>query len=578
MPIFNGGRIGSNNVPFTGTKSNDPNYSNVSLLLNGNGTNGSTTFTDSSNNSHTVTANGNAQISTTQSKFGGASMYFDGSGDYLSLASSSDFEFSTGDFTVEFWYYHISGNDRGLFANNSGASVGVNFLVGVGGPFRIYNGTSANNLYDFSASPTANTWQHLAVVRNSGTLTLYVNGISSGSTNWSGVNAGNTATFSVGSAFGNARYANGFIDDLRITKGVARYTANFTPPTAELYLSTTETQQAPVLTDISLNNNTATLYNGVGYTSSNLGYFTFDGTNDYMEIPYDESVNLTDGDFTIDFWMNSFADQTSDVLVSYGNTSNVGGWAIKTATNKLQYSVGFATHPAVAGIVTSGLVVHLDAGNSNSYPGSGTTWTDLTGNGNNGTLVNGVGFDSDNGGSLSFDGVNDYVQVSNNNGFGEVSTTPTITLEGWANVARKPPTGFDVQQFFGFRNQSNFDFYFALIDTGGADVTTEARIRTASLLWDINVSYISYFNKWTYICFVANVTRTDLYFNGNLVGSNTSVTGSFGSTSGNFRIGLSPQNIWPTLGNISSVKVYNRALSASEVQQNFNALRGRFSI
>ena len=229
-------------------------------------------------------------------------------------------------------------------------------------------------------------------------------------------------------------------------------------------------------------------------------------------------------------------------------------------------------------IVTDGLVLCLDAGNSRSYPGSGTTWTDLSGFGRNGILTNGPTYSSENGGSLSFDGVNDYVQVSNNNGFGEVSTTPTITLEGWANVARKPPTGFDVQQFFGFRNQSNFDFYFALIDTGGADVTTEARIRTASLLWDINVSYISYFNKWTYICFVANVTRTDLYFNGNLVGSNTSVTGSFGSTSGNFRIGLSPQNIWPTLGNISSVKVYNRALSASEVQQNFNALRSRYSI
>jgi len=78
---FNGGTIGIANTVFTGTKSDDPNYSSVSLLLNGNGTNGSTTFTDSSVNNHTITRNGNAQISTTQSKFGGSSMYFDGNGD-----------------------------------------------------------------------------------------------------------------------------------------------------------------------------------------------------------------------------------------------------------------------------------------------------------------------------------------------------------------------------------------------------------------------------------------------------------------------------------------------------------------
>ena len=63
-------------------------------------------------------------------------------------------------------------------------------------------------------------------------------------------------------------------------------------------------------------------------------------------------------------------------------------------------------------IVTDGLVLCLDAANPKSYPGSGTTWTDLSGNGNNGTLVNGVGYNSDNGGSLSFDGVNDYVSKS----------------------------------------------------------------------------------------------------------------------------------------------------------------------
>lgn len=197
-------------------------------------TNGGVTDATGNNVLETVD---NAQVSTTQKKFGTGALYFDGNGDYLQVPASNLFAFGTANFTVEFWYYHLSGTDRGLFANNSGASVGVNFLVGASGPFRIYNGTAGNNLQDFSASPSANTWQHLAVVRSSGIVTLYVNGVASGTANWSGINAGNNATFSIGAAFGNARFANGYIDDLRITKGVARYTANFTPPSSAFPLS-----------------------------------------------------------------------------------------------------------------------------------------------------------------------------------------------------------------------------------------------------------------------------------------------------------------------------------------------------
>jgi len=229
-------------------------------------------------------------------------------------------------------------------------------------------------------------------------------------------------------------------------------------------------------------------------------------------------------------------------------------------------------------IVTDGLVLALDAGNTKSYSGSGTTWTDLSGQGNNGTLANGPTYSSSNGGSIVLDGTNDYVQILNSNGFGEVSTTPTISLELWANITRKSGGGQQYQQLAGFRNDGVFSFFFLLLDSSGASVNTEARIQTTSGTWDINVPYLSYFNTWTHITFTANVNRTDLYFNGNLIGSNTAVSGSFGSTSGNFRIGTSLSGAYPTLGNISSVKVYNRALTASEIQQNFNALRGRFGI
>ena len=233
--------------------------------------------------------------------------------------------------------------------------------------------------------------------------------------------------------------------------------------------------------------------------------------------------------------------------------------------------------------VTSGLVLCLDAANRKSYPTTGTTWTDLSGLGNNGTLVNGVGYTGSNGGALSFDGSNDTVNVPSSASLGndKVNTTPIISLDFWANVTRKPGGGQQYQQLAGFRNGSTFGFFILLLDGSGGTVFTEARFwNSVGVAFDIGVDYIPYFNKWTHIGFVANVNRTDLYINANLVGSRTDVSGSFGASSGNFQIGSIPDNGggFPTLGNISSVKVYNRALSAAEIQQNYNALKGRFSI
>ena len=232
-------------------------------------------------------------------------------------------------------------------------------------------------------------------------------------------------------------------------------------------------------------------------------------------------------------------------------------------------------------VVTDGLVLALDAADRNSYPGSGTTWTDLSGNGNTGTLVNGVGYNSANFGSLVFDGVNDFVLRTTSNGFGTANLPPAASMEIWANVTRKGGGSFAYQKLAGFRNDSNFDFYFLILDSSGATVLTEARIRTSTTVTGIYADFpISYFGKWTHIVFTANVNRTDLYLNGVLVGSDTSLTGSFPATSGNFNVGKNPGagNAWQTKGNISSVRFYNRPLTATEVAQNFNALKGRYGI
>ena len=233
-----------------------------------------------------------------------------------------------------------------------------------------------------------------------------------------------------------------------------------------------------------------------------------------------------------------------------------------------------------APIVDSSLVLWLDAFNASSYPGTGTTWTDLSGNSNNGTLTNGPTYSSANCGSIVFDGVNDYVSCASTTGFGVTNAAPVATMSMWCNITRKGLSGAsNYQHIAGFRNDAGADFYFLLLDVAGGAVNTEARVSTATASYDINVSFLSYIQTWTNVAFVVNSTRSDLYINGALVGSKTTVAGNFAATTQQFRIGSnSTNNAYWLLGNVSNVQFYNRALSAAEISTNFNALRGRYGV
>jgi len=216
----------------------DPYFSSVSLLLHGDGTNGSTTIIDSSSSPKTVTAFGNAQISTAQSKFGSSSIYFDGSGDYLLIPNSAAFGFGTGDFTVELWINpNASGSQvyarllqcgdypngwqlvRGPIGGGTSnpISVWVDFLGG--SALRLGGGTIQNN-----------QWSHVAMTRANGTVRIFVNGVIAAS----GTSSSDLGQHSViiGSSSSGSEAINAYMNEIRITKGVARYTANFTPPTA----------------------------------------------------------------------------------------------------------------------------------------------------------------------------------------------------------------------------------------------------------------------------------------------------------------------------------------------------------
>ena len=197
---------------------------NTSILLNF--TNAGVYDATSKNDLETV---GNAQISTTQSKFGGSSMYFDGTGDYLVGPSNNLVNFGTGAFTIEGWVYALATpSDAGFFTNGGAAtgSLGFYFLTGYL-RFDIYGGGG------FTATTLLplNQWVHIACVRSGNTVTLYQNGTSVGS---STITDNNTSSLCyVGTkGWDLTKVFNGYMQDVRITKGIARYTSNFTAPTA----------------------------------------------------------------------------------------------------------------------------------------------------------------------------------------------------------------------------------------------------------------------------------------------------------------------------------------------------------
>lgn len=201
----------------------DPNFSSVVLLLSMDGSNGSTTFTDSSSYGRAVTANSNAQISTAQSKYGGASGSFDGNGDYLATSVSGGL--GGGNFTLEFWYYKTA--DSGYLFNSRTNGTGSD---GFDLRHDLRATTTSAQIFEARTVPL-NEWVHVAIARSGSALLLFINGTLvstvTRSTNFSG------ADIRIGgSPYGNTGYLTGFIDDFRITVGIARYTANFTPPTA----------------------------------------------------------------------------------------------------------------------------------------------------------------------------------------------------------------------------------------------------------------------------------------------------------------------------------------------------------
>jgi hypothetical protein len=212
-------------------------------------------------------------------------------------------------------------------------------------------------------------------------------------------------------------------------------------------------------------------------------------------------------------------------------------------------------------IVTDGLVLHLDAGNRKSYSGSGTTWTDLSGNGNNGTLVNGVGYSSDNKGSMVFDNVNDYVDITSFS----ATTINNSTIIAWIKDTSADTNYRAIVQ----HNLATDDALYIYPSTGNNVLGW----------WPAQASNLPVQkNEWTF------VAASHTYGSGILYQVNNNYfwrSGTYADpTDWDFiRIGAhggGDGERWG--GNIAQVSIYNRALIQQEIQQNYNALKGRFGL
>jgi type II secretory pathway pseudopilin PulG len=335
------------------SSSGSGNDSYTKSLLHLNGVNGDQGFPDSSASAHVATQYDNAQISTAQSKFGGASGYFDGSGDYLEVLSTSDFDMGTDLWTIDFWVK--PSGVAGLWGLALDSSNKIYFWNGNGG--LAIMGT--NFYYHWiGGGPLSNAWHHIAITRyGTGQNNLYVliDGVQTSGT-WSDNLEGSEALpdvnkliIGIDALSGGSGWLNGYIDEFRVSKGIARWTSNFTPPTSA-YSADSYTKlllHSDGLPDSAAggthiwnaygNAQVSTAQSKFGGAS---GYF--DGSGDYLSSADSDDWQLDAGNgspFTIDGWFrwNSLANGYQQLTGQYIDGNNHWMLYLYTYGNKLEF-------------------------------------------------------------------------------------------------------------------------------------------------------------------------------------------------------------------------------------------------
>lgn len=220
----------------------DPHWSNVTALLHGDGENDSTTIADSSSIGAALTAHGNAKISTARKKFGSSSIFFDGGTSFLTAPSSAGYFFGANDFTMEWWVNFRSIKWSCFFQQSNGTS---GYILKWSVYFRDYevrvNGhnpsATSYSIKVANWSPSADVFYHCALVQSGGYLLFFVDGVLLGSVSTGGfVFPNSSGELYIGrfrdTPTGGPDNFDGYLDDIRFTKGIARHTVNFTPPSS----------------------------------------------------------------------------------------------------------------------------------------------------------------------------------------------------------------------------------------------------------------------------------------------------------------------------------------------------------
>ena len=328
------------------------------------------TIVDASSSGHTITANGD--ISITKEPFAGAgAVAFDGTSDYLDIASSTDFAFGTGDFTIEVWVY-LKSNTLGVIYSNEVANSLFLYLSSGNLVVRNYGTT---NLFDLTA-PSLNTWTHIALSRSGTDLRLFFNGVQQGSTVTNSTNWTQNGT-EIGAYSNGSQSLNGYMSNLRVVKGTALYTSNFTPPSRTLEpIENTVllTCQGQNIKDASSSAHTITPNGDVKATIVSSA-FEFDGTGDYVQMDSSTDTDLS-GDFTIEAWVYPTAngESSNSEIVSRGAASTLNGWhfAVANGTTRLFFGVNYAGTTAAVYTLTSGSMT-LNSWNHVAVTRSGDT-------------------------------------------------------------------------------------------------------------------------------------------------------------------------------------------------------------
>lgn len=234
----------------------------------------------------------------------------------------------------------------------------------------------------------------------------------------------------------------------------------------------------------------------------------------------------------------------------------------------------YAQRNISSGIVTDGLVLNLDAGDSSSYPGTGTLWTDLSTSGNDAALVNGPTFSTDGGGNIVFDGVNDYASVVSSN-WG----TGSFSISMWFNAG----TGLNTAGYQMLLGGSNYS-------TGGGSGIGHYLLNNTIKTWVYNGGSVTNIftssgvltqSNWYNLVIVRELnSEWRWYLNDSLTGSNSTqlLSGSFSSPNSHISAHYNSPNNFNFNGSIAEVSIYDKALSVTEINQNYNALKNRFGL